>query len=103
MLNTNVSLHKDETIKINGELYFDNLVAVYKKAVDIINTLQKITIDLSGLKSLDSSSLVFLTSVIRVTKQQGKKITFINMPKNLRDLARVSGVDVVFPLDNVWL
>ena len=103
MLDINVSLHKDGTIQVKGDLYFDNLVAIYKKIVLVINTLQIITLDLAGLTALDSSGLVLLTSLIKIARQENKKITVINIPKNLRDLARVSGVDILLPIDNIWL
>ena len=57
----------------------------------------------SSEKIFICSGLVLLTSLIKIARQENKKITVINIPKNLRDLARVSGVDILLPIDNIWL
>ncbi len=55
-------------------------------------------IDLSQLERSDSSGLAMLVEWYREAELQDKKITFFNLPAQMYDIARVSGLDEILPL-----
>jgi phospholipid transport system transporter-binding protein len=49
--------------------------------------------DLGGVKSADSSALALMLAWQRRAQQQGRTLSFVNVPANVEALARVCGVE----------
>ncbi|MDX2505727.1 MAG: STAS domain-containing protein [Gammaproteobacteria bacterium] len=79
------------------ELWLQNKGAEDKSALfaDDSNTLD---IDLSQLERSDSSGLAMLVEWYREAEQRDKRITFFNLPAQMYDIARMSGLDEILPL-----
>ena len=77
-----------------GALTFDNAAGVLRasEALDLPTTGR---IDLSSLRSVDSSALAVLFSLQRRAKAHRKKLVFEGIPPGLASLARVYGVEAL--------
>ncbi len=83
-----------------GQLNFKTVPELWKKNklslfTDETNT---INIDLSQLERSDSSGLALLVEWYREAEQAGKKITFLNLPAKMYEIARISGLNEILPL-----
>ena len=63
---------------------------------DTSNTLE---IDLSGLQRSDSSGLALLVEWYRSAEQRNKMISFVNIPAQMLDIAMLSGLDDILPIE----
>lgn len=74
------------------ELWNDHKISLFDDEVDTLD------IDLSQLERSDSSGLAILVEWYREAEQCDKKITFFNLPKQMYDIAKVSGLHEILPL-----
>ena len=86
------------TVAVNGHVDFSNAAAVRYQGSRLIDTLPEVVIDLSSVTKSDSSCLAVISSWLRDSKQQHKKITITKTPKFLLDLGRVCGVSSILPI-----
>jgi phospholipid transport system transporter-binding protein len=79
--------------KVNGELTFP---AIDKKALSSLSFLagtKQVTIDLSGVTNADSAGLALLIEWIKHARTKRLQIRFKNIPEQLVNLAKLSGLD----------
>jgi len=57
-----------------------------------------LTIDLGGVEDADSSALSLLLEWHREAKARGFRVTYANLPENMRSLAEVYGVLELIPM-----
>ncbi|MFI4938007.1 MAG: lipid asymmetry maintenance protein MlaB [Candidatus Berkiellales bacterium] len=57
-----------------------------------------LVVNLSAVTHCDSASLAFLMSLVRVAKKNQIVLKFTHMPKQMRDLSLVSGIDNFLPI-----
>jgi len=87
-------LETEMGFSVSGKINFDNVLLLRRQGNRLINRimLRDITVDLSELKSSDSSGLSLLLRWLRIAGQQGKTMRIINMPEFLHKVAIVCGV-----------
>ena len=84
-----------EVLALTGELSFDTIPqvleesALYAARTDLPDRL---TIDFSGITSVDSSAVALLLDWRRMAVKRGKTLAFANLPANLLSLAELYGV-----------
>ncbi len=97
-MNGTVELHvTHDVLSIKGQINFDNVVQATEKGLKLMKRLERVKVDLQGLKQSDSSGLALLVEWTRAAAKRDKKIVFLNIPKFVQDLARVSGIDTLLP------
>lgn len=96
--NFNVSVNANDELCISGRIDLNNVTAACAQGSGLIDTLSKVTVNLSGLTDADSSILALMVEWIRSAKKQNKDIIFNNSPQFLLDLGRVSGLDAILPI-----
>lgn len=79
-------------LKTVPELWETNKTPLF---ADKTNTIE---IELSQLERSDSSGLALLVEWYREAEQGGKKITFFNLPTQMYEIARISGLNEILPL-----
>lgn len=86
--------------QLTGDLSFDSVPELWEqnKAILFEDDSSTLDINLSRLERSDSSGLAILLEWYREAEQSNKKITFINIPQQMYDIARVSGLDEILPL-----
>lgn len=85
---------------LKGQLNFKSVPELWEKhKVSLFaDQTEVIDIDLSQLERSDSSGLALLVEWYREAEQDGKKITFLNLPAQMYEIARVSGLNEILPL-----
>ena len=86
--------------QLSGDLSFQSVPELWQKnkAVLFKDDSLELDISLAGLERSDSSGLAILVEWFREAEQQNRKINFINIPQQMYDIARVSGLDEILPL-----
>jgi len=80
------------SFKTVPELWATNKISLFADETDVLD------IDLSQLERSDSSGLALLVEWYREAEQDGKKITFLNLPGQMYEMARISGLNEILPL-----
>lgn len=98
-MNKNIFFNeKQQTIEVNGSIYFDNVVDFLEQSRLLLQRQKAIKIDLKGVIQGDSSVLALLTAWVREAKKQHKSIQFIHAPKFMRAILSVCGLESMLPV-----
>lgn len=81
-----------------GELDVDTVQLAITIMKPIIDSMQVIELDFTGVKRVDSVGLALLIEWVREVKKQQKEIKYFNIPEQLCAIARVSSLELVLPL-----
>lgn len=73
-------------------------MAALEQSMVLLPSNQDILINLSGVTGCDSSSLAFLTALMRESKKRRTQLKFCDMPSQMLQIGRVSGLDNVLPI-----
>lgn len=91
----------DHTAKVSGVIDVNSAMQLKLDGEKLIKSLQNtICIDLSGIEQSGSVGVSVMLAWMRAAAAEGKEIQFLDMPPKMFDVARVSGLDEVFPLAN---
>ncbi len=82
-----------------GELSFATVPDLAEAGESLFEGVDQVSVDLTEVDRSDSAGLALLVSWTRQARQQGKQLSFHQIPEQLLGLARVSGVDHILPLD----
>ncbi len=87
---------------LKGQLNFDSVPLLWSQHHDDLfaDESQAIEIDFSSLERSDSSGLALLVEWYQSAEQQHKSITFVNLPAQMLDIAKVSGLEELLPIVN---
>lgn len=96
----NLSLNVQNELCVSGKINLTTVQNACAMGRLLIDTLPTVRVDLSGVEEADSSSLAMLLDWLRKARSQHKDIVFLNMPQNMLDLGRVSGLDLILPVNN---
>lgn len=93
-----IEVAADGDIAIIGELNHQTVPALLKSGAGRIfnngaTQRDEIAIDLNGVSRSDSAGVALLVEWMRQAKKIQKTIRFHNIPKQMRDIATVTGVD----------
>lgn len=83
--------------RLAGELSFETVPALLERGERLFERERQLWIDLAGISRADSAGLALLIEWARRARQSGAAIHFINLPEQMRDIVRVSGLDNVLP------
>ena len=87
------------TALVSGVIDVNNAMQLKAQGEALIKKLENsITIDLSGIEQSGSVGVSVMLAWMRMASAEGKDIQFQDMPAKMFDVARVSGLDEVFPL-----
>lgn len=88
----------DGRLSLEGELSFETVVQLLGEIRRLLDKDTEIRVDLQGVSRADSAGLALLVEWMRIAKELGKSIQFLNIPQQMLAIARVSGLDQVLPL-----
>lgn len=85
---------------LKGQLNFKSVPVLWSinRSTLFADEADVLDIDLSQLERSDSSGLALLVEWYREAERQNKKITFFNLPLQMYDIARISGLNEILPL-----
>ncbi|MGD8591487.1 MAG: STAS domain-containing protein [Gammaproteobacteria bacterium] len=97
MTEARIEVAADGSIAIIGELNHQNVPTLLKKSADIVlktsDQHDELVIDLGAVVRSDSAGVALLIEWMRQAKKNNKTILFNNTPKQMHEIAMVSGVD----------
>lgn len=85
-------------LSVNGELAFSTVLEVLANSEQYFRNQDRIVIDLGGVEKTDSAGLALLVEWISKAETHQKPINFVNIPRQMMDIARVSGLDQILPV-----
>ncbi|MGE5523685.1 MAG: lipid asymmetry maintenance protein MlaB [Rhodospirillaceae bacterium] len=86
----------DGRCRIEGPLTIDNITAVLEESKRLF-TAREITVDLASVTDVDSSAVSLLLQWQRAARGDGRAISYVNLPPNLKSLAVLYGVAELIP------
>jgi phospholipid transport system transporter-binding protein len=89
--------HADEYV-IRGELNFTTVPRLRNKGNQLLLQRSSIIFNFQGVSRSDSSALTLLTAWTRQAQRSGKKILFTHLPSQLLDIAKLSGLNSILPI-----
>jgi phospholipid transport system transporter-binding protein len=78
---------------IHGELTFASINDKLAELPPFLRGNQDITLDFSQVTNTDSAGLALMIEWIKITRHQRAQLHFKNVPKQLLNLAKLSGLD----------
>lgn len=85
---------KDNNAFLAGEINFSNVMSLRQKSLAQFNHhAPELFFDLSKVKSSDSSGLALMIEWIKLGNARHKKVKFLQVPKELLSIAKVSGLE----------
>ena len=92
-------LHEGNRLQVSGRLTMDTIGALFVEAMQPPEG-KDWTIDLAQVEAADSAAVSMLLSWLRNAQRHEAKLTFVNVPENLRSLANLYGVADALPLNH---
>lgn len=98
MKNINVQANAVGQLEIVGELSFNTVPKLRGIGCHFITKNEQPIFNLQGAIPKDNSGIALLTAWTRFAKKLGKDICFINLPNQLRDVIKLSGLEDILPI-----
>ena len=100
MTDSQISQQDAQHFSVEGELNMVTVPALLQAmASQFPATGNEAHIDLAGVTRSDSAGLALLVEWLRLAKTRNIRLHFHNLPSQLRDIARVSDLLTLLPLD----
>ncbi|MEQ1559481.1 MAG: STAS domain-containing protein [Methyloglobulus sp.] len=78
---------------VDGDLTFTAMDKKTLKSFTFLDTGKQIIIDLGGVGNADSAGLALMLEWIKITRHKRVQLHFRNIPEQLLNLAKLSGLD----------
>lgn len=88
-----------DRLRVSGRLTMDTIGASFNEAMQPLEG-KSWTVDLAQIEVADSAAVSMLLSWVRNAQRHEAKLTFVNVPDNLRSLADLYGVADALPLSH---
>ena len=86
------------TVSIVGTLSFDNVTSLLDESMSMFDGKSVLKFDLQAVDKSDSAGLALLIEWMSLATKKGQSVSFVNLPKQMLDIASVSGLNEVLPL-----
>lgn len=83
---------------LSGVLSFETVPALWRRSDALLQGVPEVKLDLKRITRTDSAGLALLVEWMRLARQRGIRINFLNIPSQMLAIARVSGLDDILPL-----
>ena len=90
----------DGRVEIAGDLSFGTVGELIARGADAIQGTGKTIFDLGKVTRTDSAGLALMVEWLRRARQKNTRIEIINMPEQMRSIARMSKLDGVLLADH---
>jgi phospholipid transport system transporter-binding protein len=89
---------REGRLEIHGDLSFDSVPALWRDCREQCTSGAAIDVDLGQVQRSDSAGLALLIEWLREAQRSGGSLRFFNIPAQMLEMARVSGLDEILPL-----
>ncbi len=84
---------------ISGELNMQTVPELLEEVERVLSrTRGEVCFDLHGVDRSDSAGLALLVEWMQYARQRERELSFKNLPQQMYDIARVSGLEELLPL-----
>lgn len=90
--------HEAGRIVLRGQLGFSSVPEFWAQRASLMHDAEELVLDLAELTQSDSSGLACLLNLQGELAKAGRRLKLLNVPAQLLNLARVSGVEAILPL-----
>lgn len=87
-----------QVFMFKGALTFETVMELWNTQEQFFASDVPVAFDLKEVKRTDSAGLALLMALFREAMVRHKRLHFINLPKQLIDIASVSGVESILPI-----
>ncbi|WJW74847.1 STAS domain-containing protein [Thiohalobacter sp. IOR34] len=98
MSEARIELQGEGRFAVRGELSFATVPALLRSSLTLFEAAPRLDIDLSGVERSDSAGLALLVEWMREARRHDKPVRFLNTPRQMLAIARVSSLDQILPL-----
>lgn len=99
---TTVSRPEPCSFVLSGDLNMDTVMSCWPERDSDIKAAKSknhaVQVDLANIQQVDTSGLAWLVHLARACHQQDVKLSLVNVPEGLINLAKLSNVESVLPL-----
>ncbi len=81
----------ESVLQVSGRLTIDTATAQFNKGLQLTEGTE-LVIDFAKVEAVDSSAVSLMLAWLRSAQRKKVKLSFINVPDNLRSLANLYGV-----------
>jgi len=85
-------------IDVSGTLGFGLVVDLLSSSQRFFSGQTDLVFDLAGVEKTDSAGLALMVECMLMAQESGQTISFRAIPKQMLDIARVSGLDGILPI-----
>jgi len=85
-------------VSVVGTLSFENATSLLDESVKVFDGESTLQFDLQAVDKSDSAGLALLVEWMSLATKKGQSVSFVNLPKQMLDIASVSGLNEVLPL-----
>lgn len=85
-------------LRLEGEVGFASAASLWEQVNPYLTGSGAVSIDLGTVTRTDSAGVALLVHWTRQQRRLGGTVEFVNIPSQMRAIARVSGVDAILPL-----
>ena len=89
---------REGRLEIHGELSFASVPALWRECRAQCAAGKPIDIDLGQVQRSDSAGLALLVEWLREAQRSGANLRFFNIPAQMLEMARASGLEQILPL-----
>ncbi|TCK17566.1 phospholipid transport system transporter-binding protein [Thiogranum longum] len=89
---------RDGRLEVHGELSFDSVPGLWRDCRETCVAGDDVDIDLGQVQRSDSAGLALLIEWLREAQRSGARLRFFNIPPQMLEMARASGLDRILPL-----
>lgn len=99
-----ISVQSNNQVALSGDLtmysiHSDWLSHHQQQTLGSLKKSEPITFDLAKIQRIDSAGLAWLVNIVRDVKAAGFSLIFTNTPSELLNLAKISDVSTLLPLE----
>jgi phospholipid transport system transporter-binding protein len=87
-----MSAAEESVMQLPGRLTIETAAAMFSKGLQLTDTTHELIIDFAAVKEVDSSAVSLMLVWLRAAQNKKVKLSFVNVPDNLRNLANLYGV-----------
>ncbi len=89
-------MQTDQPMELDGDLTLQTVRAWFEQTPHFGQTQGEMCVNLANLREVDSAGLALLVHWCNRANASSGQLTFINAPRPLRQLAKISGLEELF-------
>ena len=95
-------LTKDATgeFQLSGIVDFESVPQLLRQTHTLFSNNQDVTVNLYGVEQSNSAGLALIIHWLQLAKEKKLNIQFKNIPSQLQEIAKISGIDSLFLSQN---